>query len=98
MHKVVSKSRQSDEVIRDVVSQKLYRPIVNTSNKIWRDSTQTKTPTSPLQIGDSLIYTNEVHNEMVELVDKNENDPDSTQYSIKLLRGNKMAVTKEFLK
>ena len=36
------------------VSQKLYRPLVNPSNKVLRDSTQNKTPTSPFQIGDSL--------------------------------------------
>ena len=46
------------EVIRDVVSQKLYKPIVNPSNKVWRDSAQTKTPTSPFQFGDSLRYDN----------------------------------------
>ena len=35
---------------------------------------------------------------MVELVDINTNDNDSTKYSIKLLRGKTMIVTKEFLK
>ena len=35
---------------------------------------------------------------MVELVDINTNDPDSTNYSIKFLRGNTMLVTKDFLK
>ena len=35
---------------------------------------------------------------MVELVDINTNDNDSTKYSTKLLRGKKMIVTKEFLK
>ena len=35
---------------------------------------------------------------MVELVDININDTDSTKYSIKFFRGNKMMVTKEFLK
>ena len=34
---------------------------------------------------------------MVDLVDIKNNDPDSTNYSIKFLRGNKMIVTKEFL-
>ena len=47
-----------DKVIRDSVSQKLDRPLVKPSNKVWRDSTQNKAPTSPLHIGDSLIYTN----------------------------------------
>ena len=47
-----------DEVIREVVSHKLDRPIVNPSNKVWRYSTQNKTPTSPFQIGDYLRYTN----------------------------------------
>ena len=42
------------EVIREVVSYKLYRPLVNPSNKVWRDLTQTKNPTSPFYIGDSL--------------------------------------------
>ena len=35
---------------------------------------------------------------MVYMVDINTNDPDSTKYSIKFLRENKMIVTKEFLK
>ena len=43
-----------DEVIREAVSHKLYRNLINPSNKVWRDSTQTKTPNSPLQVGDSL--------------------------------------------
>ena len=42
------------EVISEAVSQTLYITLVNLSNKVWRDSTQTKTPTSPFQIGDSL--------------------------------------------
>ena len=33
------------EVISELVSHKLYRCLVNTSEKVWRDSTQTKTPT-----------------------------------------------------
>ena len=47
-----------DKVIRDEFSKKLDRPIVNTSNKVWRYSKQTKTPTPPYQIGDSERYTN----------------------------------------
>ena len=35
---------------------------------------------------------------MVDLVDRNTNDPDITKYSIKFLRGNTMIVIKEFLK
>ena len=69
-----------DEVIRDAVSHKLDRPLVNSSNKVWRDSTKTKTPTLPFQIGYYLRYTNEGHNEMVDLVDINKNDHDSTTY------------------
>ena len=46
------------EVIREAVSHKLDRSLVKPSNKVWRDSTQTKAPTSPLQIDDSLIYKN----------------------------------------
>ena len=30
-----------DEFIRDAISQKLYRSLVSTSNKVWRDLTQT---------------------------------------------------------
>ena len=30
------------EVIREAVLHKLDRPLVNPSNKVWRDSTQTK--------------------------------------------------------
>ena len=47
----------------------------------------------PFQIGDYHIYTNEVHNEMVKLV-----DTDIIKYSITLLRVNTMIVNKEFLK
>ena len=36
------------EVIRESISEKLDRPIVNSRNKFWRDSNQRKTPTSPL--------------------------------------------------
>ena len=72
--------------------------LFNPSNKVWRDLKQTKTPTSPFQIGDSIRYTNEGHNEIVYLVGVITNDPDSIKYIIKLLRGNTMIVTKEFLK
>ena len=58
-----------DEVIREAVSHKLDRTIFNPPNKVRRDSTKTKNTTSPFQIGDSLRYTNEVHNDMVGLVD-----------------------------
>ena len=51
-----------DEVIRDEVSHKLYRPLVNPSNKVGRDSKKSKTPTSPLKVGDSHIYTNDGQN------------------------------------
>ena len=82
----------------EVVSHKLDRPLVNPLNKVRRDSTQTKTSTSPFYIGDSLRYTNEGHNEIVYLLDIHTNYPDSTKYSIRLLRGNTMIVTKYFLK
>ena len=69
----------------------------NTSNKICRDSTQTETPTLPFQIDDSIRYTNKGHNEMVELVDINTNDPDITKYIIKFFGLNTLIVTKDFL-
>ena len=47
-----------DEVIREAVSQKLDISLVKPREKVWRDSTQTKAPTSPFHIGDSLIYKN----------------------------------------
>ena len=90
-------SESEDEIIREAVSQKLYIPLVNTTNKVCRYSSQTKVPTSPLHIGDILRYTNEGHNEMVYLMDVNKNDPDIIRYIIKFLKGNKMVVTKEFL-
>ena len=86
------------EVIRDAVSHKLNRHLVNPPNKFCRDSTQTKAPTSSFQIGDSIIYTSTAKREMVEMVDLNKNYPDSIKYINKLLRGNTMVVTKEFLK
>ena len=67
-------------------------------NKVCRDSTQTKTQTSKFQIVDFIIYTNEGHNEMVELVDINITNPDSINYRTKFLRGNKMVVNIELLK
>ena len=33
-----------DEVKRDAVSPKLYRPLVNPSKNVWRNSTQTQDP------------------------------------------------------
>ena len=39
--------------------------LANPSNRICRDSTQTKTPTSPFHTGDYLRYTNEGHNWIV---------------------------------
>ena len=65
-----------DEVIREAVSKTLDRPLVNTYNKLWRESKQYITPTSPFNIVDSLIYTNEVYNEMVDMVDINTNYTD----------------------
>ena len=87
-----------DEFIRYAVSHKLDRPLVNTPNKVWRDSTKTKTPPSPFKIGDSLRYTDVGHNEMVDLVYIKTSDTESTKYIIKFLRGITMIVTKEFLK
>ena len=46
------KPEVEDEVIMEAVSHKLDITIVNEKNKFRRDSTQTKTPTSPFQIGD----------------------------------------------
>ena len=43
-----------DKFISEAVSQKLDRPLVNPSNKVWRYSTQNKAPTVPIHIGDSL--------------------------------------------
>ena len=80
------------------VSHKLYRPIVNTPNKVSRESTQNKTPTATFHISDYLRYTNEGYNYMVYLVDISTDDPGRINYRIKLLRGNIMMVTKEFLK
>ena len=91
-------SRAEDEVIRESVSHKLDRHLVNPSDKVWRDSNQTKTPTSPLQHFLYIRYTNEWHNDMVELVDVNINDPDSIKYITKFLIENTMIVTNEFLK
>ena len=54
------KPEAEDEVIRESVSHKLDRHLVNPSNKVWRDSPKIRTPTSPFRIGDYLRYTNEV--------------------------------------
>ena len=85
-------------VIRDSVSHILDRPLVNTSSIVWRYSIQNKTPTPTFQIGDCLRYTNEIHNEMVELAKINTNDAENTNYIIKFLLGNTNVITKEFLK
>ena len=66
MHNRVANNRQANgftpevenDVIMEAVSHKLDIPIVNLSNKVWRDSTQTKTLTSPFQIGESIRLTN----------------------------------------
>ena len=55
---------------------KLNRPLVYPSNRFWRDSTQTKNQTSTFQIGDSLIYTIERKNEIVDI---NINYPDKNK-------------------
>ena len=67
-------SKVEGEVIREAASHKLYRPLVNPSKKVWRDSNQTKNPTSPFHIGDSLIYINYGHNKMLDMLDINTND------------------------
>ena len=59
---------------------------------------QKKTPTLTFQIGDYLRYTDEGHNEMVDMVDINTNDTDSINYITKFLIGNKRIVTNELLK
>ena len=43
-----------DEVLREELSHKLYIPLFHTSNKVWKDSTQTKNPISPFQISEYL--------------------------------------------
>ena len=58
-----------DEVIMDTVYHKLDIPLVNPSNKFWIYSTQTRPPPSLFLIDEALRYTNEEHNEMVEMVD-----------------------------
>ena len=65
-----------DEFIREAVSHKLDRTIVNPSNKCWRDSTQPKNKTSPFHIGDSIRYKNDGHNDIMDLVGVNTNDTD----------------------
>ena len=64
-----------DEDVWGVVSHRLYRTLLNPPNKVWRVSTQSKTTNSHFQIGDSITYTNEDHNDMVDLVDTNSNEP-----------------------
>ena len=104
IHKVGSKNRQAngftpeveDEVIRDAVLHKLDIPLVDSSNKVCIDSTQTKSPPSPFHIGLSLKYTNGGHNEIVDMVDIKTNDPDRTKHSIQFFRGNIMIVTRRY--
>ena len=70
--------------------------MVNSSNKVQRYSTKSKTPTSYLDMGDSLRYTYEVENEMVELVelvDINKNEPASKKYSTNIFCGNTKIAT-----
>ena len=87
-----------DTFIREAVSHKLDIPLVNPSNKFWRDSTQTETPSSIFQVSDSLRYNNDGHNYMLYLVDINTNGTYISKYSIKLLIENTIIVTKDFLK
>ena len=55
---MVFTSEAEDEVIWKAVSYKLDITLVNTSNKVWRDSTQTKSSTSPFYIGNYVRYKN----------------------------------------
>ena len=66
--------------------------------KNWRYSTQNKAPNSPFQIGDSLRYTNQGHNEILDLADLNTNNPDRIKYINKFLRVNTIIITKDLLK
>ena len=66
-----------DKIIRYAVSHRLYRPLFNPPNKVWRDSKHNQTTTLTLQIGDFLRYTNDGHNEMVDIMDINKNYPKS---------------------
>ena len=52
----------------EAVSKILEIIQVNSSNKVWKDSTQFKISTSHFQIGDSPRYTNEGQNHVVRLV------------------------------
>ena len=87
--------RLRTRLLRSQSQKKLDIPLFNTSNKVWRAANKIKIPTSPFHIRDSLRYTKERHNEMVDI---NTNYPDSIKYIIKFLIGNIMIVTKEFLK
>ena len=82
------------KVIRESVSHKLDRPLVNPLKLFLRDSTKTKAPTPPFHIGDFIRYKNKGHNKMVKMLDANTNDPDRIKYIIKFLLGNTMLVTK----
>ena len=66
-------------------------------NKFWIDSTHAKNSTSIFQSGYFIKYTNKGHNGMVELVDRNTNHHESTNYSIRFLRINREVVTQDFL-
>ena len=70
------------EVIRETVPHKLYRPLVNPSNKFWRELAQTETPTSTFNIGNYLKQKNKGKNGMAEMADIKTNDTGSIMYSI----------------
>ena len=85
-------------VIREAVWHRLNTTLFNQPNKVWRESTQTRTPTLPFHISDYLGYTNGGHNGIVELMDTNTNDADGTKYRILLSTENTMLVTTDLLK
>ena len=90
--------KSEDEVIRESVSHKLDRHLINPSKKVCRYLIRTKSAASTFHNSDYLKYKHDGYNDMVDLVDLNIKDPDIIKYIIKFFIGNTMLVTNEFLK
>ena len=87
-----------DEIIRDAVSNKLDRSLVNTQKESLKRLNSKQKYNLTQSDFDSLRYPNDRHNKMVDLVDINTNYPDSMKYIIVLSKRKTRIVTKEFLK
>ena len=66
------------------------------SNKLWMESTQSKTPASHFEVFEFLLYSSKAHNELVDLLEIDKEDPTCPMYIIRYFCQKKISV-KHFL-